>query len=51
MARRRLVKFSAVKTVAKPTRVRFVRSDGTYVSFPATKIVRKRKTVRFYSRR
>ena len=50
-SRRKLVRFTAIKTIAKPIRVRFITSDGTYVSFPATKTVRKRARVRFYSRR
>jgi len=49
MARR--ISFWATKKIAKPTIVRFRRSDGTIARFRATKTISKPVKVTFYSTR
>ena len=51
MARRKLVRFNAVRTEKKPVRVKFRTKDGRTVSFKATKVIKKKKPVRFYARK
>ena len=41
------VKFFAVRTEKKPTRVKFKTKSGKTVSFKALRIVKKRQAVRF----
>jgi hypothetical protein len=45
------VRFIAVKTVKKPTRVKFKTKSGETVSFKALRTVRKREAVRFRARK
>jgi hypothetical protein len=44
---RKNVQFTAAKTVAKPSRVKFKTKSGETVSFRALKTVRERVIVRF----
>ena len=45
------VRFTAVKTVQKPTTVKFKTKSGKTVSFKAIKTVKKTEVVRFRARR
>jgi hypothetical protein len=45
------VRFAAVKTVQKPTRVKFKTKSGETVSFRALKTVEKKVSVRFRAKR
>ena len=47
MARRRTIKFKAVKVVKEPTTISFTTKDGKRVSFSATKAVEKPVNVEF----
>ncbi len=49
--RRKLVKFNAIKTIKRPVKVSFKTKSGKRVSFKATKVVRRKKPIRFYARR
>lgn len=51
MVRRKLVKFKAIRTEKKPVKVKFKTKDGRTVSFKATKVIKKKKPVRFYARK
>ncbi len=44
---KKYVRFLAIKTVKKPTRVSFKTKSGKTVSFKALKTVRQREVVRF----
>jgi hypothetical protein len=44
------VRFVAVKTVAKPARVKFKTKSGQTVSFKALKTVKERQVVKFRAR-
>ena len=48
---RKIVKFFAVRTVKKPTRVKFKTKSGETVSFRALKTVKKRGPVRFAAKK
>lgn len=48
---RKLVKFSAVTTTKKPIKVKFKTKSGQNVAFKATKVVKKKKQVKFYVKR
>ena len=50
MAKER-VRFTAVETTKKPTRVRFKTTSGKTVSFKALRTVKKAKVVRFLRKR
>lgn len=45
------MRFAAVKTVQKPTRVKFKTKSGETVSFRALKTVEKKVSVRFRAKR
>ncbi len=47
---RKLVRFVAIKTVKKPTTVKFKTKSGEIVSFKALKTVKKRQVIRFRAR-
>ena len=47
----RNMEFVAFRTVAKPAMVKFKTKSGQTVSFKAVKTVRKKKTVRFRSKK
>lgn len=49
--KKRLVKFSAVKTTKKPVKVTFKTKSGKTISFKAIKVVKKKKTVRFRAKK
>jgi len=40
---KRLIKYKRVATKTRPIKVKFRRKDGTFVSFKAKKVVRKKK--------
>ncbi len=48
---RKTVRFVAVKTVKKPTRVKFRTKSGKTVSFKAVKTFKKREVVQFRAKR
>jgi hypothetical protein len=48
---RKNIQFSAAKTVAKPTRVKFKTKSGETVSFRALKTVKQKVTVRFRAKK
>lgn len=45
------VRFIAVKTVKRPTTVKFKTKSGATVSFKALRTVKKKETVRFRAKR
>lgn len=45
------VRFLAVKTVKKPTRVKFKTKSGETVSFKALKTVKKRQSIHFRAKK
>jgi hypothetical protein len=47
----RNVRFSAVKTVQKPARVKFKTKSGETVSFKALKTVKQKEVVRFRAKK
>lgn len=48
---KKTVRFTAVKTVAKPTTVKFTTKSGEVVSFKAIKTVKKKEVVQFKARK
>ncbi len=48
---KRTVRFTAVKTVAKPTTVKFKKKSGEVVTFKAIKTVKKKEVVQFKARK
>jgi hypothetical protein len=48
---KKIVRFVAVKTVTKPTTVRFKTKSGKTVSFRALKTVKKKQVVQFAAKK
>jgi len=48
---KKTVRFTAVKTVNKPTVVKFTTKSGEVVSFKAIKTVKKKQVVQFRAKR
>lgn len=46
-----MVKFTAVKTVRKPTTVKFRTKSGEVVSFKAVRTIEKKRPVRFRTKK
>ena len=49
--KRKLVKFQAVRTIKKPTTVKFITKTGQTISFRAIETIKKPVVVKFYAKK